>query len=98
MHPEQRPFELPDVLVELRGDEVQDLVGYLQAVAKGLHLEDGDAGLQVGRLDVNHQAGPEPAAQSLLDPAELLGRTVAGDDDLTLVLVEMVEGVEELGL
>jgi hypothetical protein len=69
-----------------------------EAVADCLELEDRHPRLEVGRLHVHDQAGPEAAAEPLLDPAELLGRPVGRDHDLPLVLVQVVERVEELGL
>src|SRR6266508_1187502 len=75
-HTEERALQFTDVVLELRGDEVQNVVGDRQAIAHHLELEDGDTSLQIGRLHVHHQARTEPAAKSLLDPPELLGRTV----------------------
>ena len=63
-----------------------------------LLAEDGDAGLEVGRLDVGDQAPLEPRAHAILEVRQLLGRQVGGDDDLLVGVVESVEGVEELFL
>src|ERR687887_421426 len=49
-HAEQSPLELADVLLETGGDEAQDVVGNLDAIAMGLQLQDGDPRLKVGRL------------------------------------------------
>src|SRR5260370_12183997 len=62
----------------------------------GLLLENGDARLEVGGLDIGDQAPLEARAEPLFDLGDLLGRAVAGDDDLLARLVEVVEGVEEL--
>ena len=77
---------------------MQDVVGDGEIIAKRFELEDRDAGLEVGRLHVDDEARAEPAAQPLFDAAQLLWRAVACDDDLALVLVQVVERVEELGL
>jgi hypothetical protein len=77
---------------------VLDIVGNVQMIPLGLELHDGDARLEVCRLDVHHKPGPEAAAQALFDAAQLLGRPVARDHDLSLVLVQVIERVEELGL
>jgi hypothetical protein len=61
-----------------------------------LALQDGDLGLEIGWLNVGDESPLEARAQAVFDVAELLGRTVAGDDDLLLLLVQRVEGVEEL--
>jgi hypothetical protein len=47
-------------------------------------------------LHVGHQPPLETAPESVLQLGDLLGRSVAGDDDLLLGVVERVEGVEEL--
>ena len=49
-------------------------------------------------MDVGDQSPLEAAAQAVFDLGQLLGRTVAGDDDLPHRLVQGVEGVEELFL
>jgi len=77
---------------------VQDVVGDGEPVAESFQLQDRDARLEVGRLHVHDQAAPEPAPEALLDPSEFLRWPVAGDHDLPFVLMEVVEGVEELRL
>jgi hypothetical protein len=56
----------------------------------------GDAGLEVGRLDVGDEAPLEAVAQSVLQRLQPLRRAVGGQDDLLVGVVEGVEGVEEL--
>ena len=68
----------------------------LTTPGQGLFLEDGDAGLQVRRLDVRHQPPGEAADQTVLDVLELRRLAVRADDDLFVPLVEGVERVEEL--
>src|SRR6185369_82050 len=58
--------------------------------------EDGDLGLEVGRLDVGDQAPFESRAKSLLECGDVLRLRVRREHDLLLVLVQRVEGVEEL--
>jgi hypothetical protein len=57
-------------------------------------LEDSHAGLEVGAgcRDQAHSKRSKP----LLDVGDLLGGAIAGEDDLAVGLVEVVEGVEEL--
>jgi hypothetical protein len=60
-----------------------------------LLAEDGDAGLEVGRLDVGDEAPLEATAHPVLEACQVLGCDVARDDDLLVVIVQGVEGVEE---
>src|SRR5919106_3506154 len=76
-------------------DEVHDLRGNRQAVGLGLHLKDGDAGLEVGGLDVGYEAPFEARTETLLESRDLLGGPVRCDDDLA-VWMKRVEGVKEL--
>ena len=94
--PGESPFQLADVLLDLVGDEGQDVLRDVAAGGAQLRLEDRQAGLEVGRLDVGDQAPLEPGAEAVLERRDLLGRPVGRDDDLLVDLVEGVEGVEEL--
>ena len=81
---------------DLGGDELQRLGRDLDLVALGLVAQDGQAGLQVGRLDVGDQAPLEPAAQPFLERGDGVGHAVGRDDDLLVRPVQGVERVEEL--
>ena len=50
--------------------------GTWTAIALGLVAQDGQAGLQVGRLDVGDQAPLEPAAQAFLERRDGVGHAV----------------------
>src|SRR5215216_5555756 len=91
----QGPFELPDIRRDLRGDERQHLVVYLEAVHDRLLAQDGDARLEVRGLDVGYQPPLEPAHETVLQGLYVLGVPVGGDNDMLVLLVERVEGVEE---
>ena len=71
-----------------------DVIG--QRALLGLRPEDRDAGLEVRRRQVGDEPPLEAAAQPLLEGQDRLGRPVGGQDDLLAVLVDRVEGVEEL--
>ena len=92
----QRALELPDVVLDVGRDELQDVVGHVLVLAEGLRAEDGQAGLEVGRVDLGDQAGEEAAAQAVLEGLDGLGRPVGGQDDLLGGALEVVVGVEEL--
>ena len=65
-------------------------------LAQGLGAQDGQAGLEVGRVDLGDEAGEEAAAQPVLERLDRLGRPVRGQDDLLGGGLEVVVGVEEL--
>ncbi len=62
----------------------------------GLLAEDRDPHLVVGRLHIGDQPTLEAGAHPVFEGGNRARRPVAGDDDLLAVLVERVEGVEEL--
>src|SRR5690606_24239502 len=61
----QRPLQFADVRGDVTSDVVDDLRWHLHAAVLGVHLEDGDAGLQFGRLDVGDEAPLETATQAV---------------------------------
>ena len=91
-------LELSDVVLDLFGDELNDVIGQVQFVIVRLALDDGDARLQVRWLDVCEEAPLEPGADPVFQVGDLLRRPVRSQDDLLLVLDQRVERVEELFL
>src|SRR5204862_7998575 len=90
-------LELADVVADIGGDERQDLGRDATEVLRlGLFTEDGEAGLELRRLDIGDEAPFEPGAQPVLEARDRLGRSVGGDHDLAAFAVELVERVEEL--
>src|SRR5699024_10608624 len=83
---------------ELAGDEVYDLVGDVQPENLRLPLDNRDPRLDIGRGDVRQQPRFKPGFQPVGDDLDVFGRTVGGDDDLLVVLVEVVKCMEELFL
>src|SRR3990170_5565720 len=93
----QRSLELADVPRDATGDERQHLgIRDVDPVSRHLLAEDGDARLEVGRLNVDDEAPLEARAEALLERGDVTRRTVRGQDDLPAGLVEGVERVEEL--
>ena len=90
-----RALELADIGFELGGDELADLVGEVDVEQLRLALDDGDARFDVGRLDVGDQILLKARAQTVGKGLDLLGRTVGGQHDLLVGVIERVEGVEE---
>ena len=61
-HPRERALELPDVGLDAARDQVGDVVGHPHPLDGGLLLQDRDAGLEVGGLDVGDQPPLESRA------------------------------------
>ena len=89
-------------LAHAGGDVVRDIGQY--RIGKGdppLHrfvFQQGHPEFIVRLLDVGGQALLEPGAQALLQAEHLMGRPVGGKHDLLFLLVQGVEGVEQLFL
>ncbi|MEZ5168100.1 MAG: hypothetical protein R2695_17040 [Acidimicrobiales bacterium] len=62
----------------------------------GLLAEDGEAGFEIGTLDVGDQAPLEPVAEAILEGRHRAGGPIRREHDLLVVLVQLVERVEEL--
>ena len=88
-------LEVADALIYVLGDEVDNGLGDVEAVAANLHLQDVAAQVHVGALQLGQQAPLEARQQALLHALQRHGRAVAGEDELAAVLVEVVEDVEE---
>jgi hypothetical protein len=65
-HPDQGAFELPDVVLHVGGDELEHVGRDRGLFPVRLLAQDGQAGLELGRLHVGDQAPLEPAAQAVL--------------------------------
>ena len=63
----ERALELADVGADVAGDEERDLGGQRDALALGLALQDGDLGLEIGRLDVDDESPLEARAQTVFE-------------------------------
>ena len=95
---DQRAFQFAHVRLGLGRHEGPHVVRQLDAFRFGLLVQDGHLGLEIGRLDVGHQSPFEARAQTLHQAGNVLRRRIARDHDLLLVVVQFVEGVEELFL
>ena len=94
---DQGALERTDVLGDPAGDQLEHGgVGDRDLVQRGALAQDRDPGGEVRCGDVGHQSGLEPLAQTRLDPDQRPREPVTGDHELAAVLVERVEGVEEL--
>ena len=91
-------FELADVRANALGDEERHFLRRSASLVLRLLAKDGHFGLEIGRLDVGGESPLESRAQPLFERGDLFRRTIGGEDDLLLRLVERVERVEELFL
>ena len=94
--PVERALELADVADDLARDELQHVGADVDVLLLGLGAQDRDARLEVGRRQVGDEAPFEAAAQPFLERRDQLRRPVGREHDLLAVLVDRVEGVEEL--
>ena len=76
--------------------KLHDFLRQLHAHELGLLLQDGQAHLDVGRLQVGDQPPLEAGHQPMLEVLNFAGRPVAGQHDLLVRLVQRVERVKEL--
>src|SRR5688572_5388710 len=76
----------------------RDIARQVEAVDLRLLFEDGDARFHVGRLEIGDQSPLEPIAEPLLEPWDVLRNLVRSEDNLSVRLMERVEGVEEFFL
>ena len=98
--PNECPFELPDVGRHLRCHVFQDFRADLEFFALCFLTQDGDAGFEVWGLHVGDEPPLEPRPHPVFEPGEVFWRQVARDDDLFIMVVQRIEGMEErlLGL
>ena len=62
--------------------ELQHVVPHHDVFAHGLLAQDGDTGFDVRLLYVGDEAPLKAAAKALLQPGDVLGGLVGGEDDL----------------
>src|SRR5688500_3280865 len=94
----QRAFQLAHVGRDAVGKELQLLVRNRHARLFGARLQDAQAQLVGGRVDVGDQTPAEAGAHALLQSFEVGRRLVGREHDLAVLVSEGVEGVEELFL
>ena len=96
-HARERALELADVRRHAPGDGRQQLgIGDAHVVGRHALVQDRDARLDVGRLDVDEQAPLEARAQAVGQLGDLARRAVGAQHELPAARVQRVEGVEEL--
>ena len=94
----EHAFEVTHAGIDSAGDVGDHLLGNLQAVVADLAAQDVAAHFLAGAFQLSQQAPLEARQQPLLHALQGHGRTVAGQDELALVLMQMVEDMEECQL
>ena len=88
-------LDLADVVRDIFGDVIHDVLRQLDAQLQRLFARDDEARLVIGRLDIHDKAPLEAGAQPVLQTDHVAGNAVGRQDDLTLILVERVERMEK---
>src|SRR3990170_2296589 len=94
--PDERPLELPDVVLDHGGKKEGDVRGKRNLVGLRLPVQDRESRLQVRRLNVRHESPLEAGLDPLLEIGDLLRELVAGHDDLLPGGVQVIEGMKKL--
>src|SRR5436305_3882291 len=94
----QSTFEFSHVALRFRCNKDANILGQENTLRFGLLVENGHFRLEIGSLNVYQQAPFKPGAQSLDETGKLARSRVARNHQLLLVIVEFIEGVEELFL
>ena len=89
-------LQLTDIVFELARDVGSDILRHREAETFRLAADDRHAGLKIGRLDICQKTPLKAGAEPVLQCFDLLGRAVAGEDDLLIAFVKRIKGVEEL--
>lgn len=95
---DEAAFEFADIGCYVRSNEIDHLLREVEAVFLALLVEDGDARLEIGGLDVSSQARLEPRDQTVIKTLELLWGNVRRQDNLFAQLIQRVEGMEKVVL
>ena len=78
--------------------EERHIVGKPNALHLRLTTKDGNFRFQIRRFDVGNQSPFETRVEPFLNFGYLARRTIGGQDDLLLPVIERVEGVKKLFL
>lgn len=88
-------FQLSHTALGILCDILHHFIRECQTVAAYLRLEDGLAQLRVGLFHLGHHAPFKSRQHAVFNAFEEHWRTVAGDDELAAILLQMVEDVEK---
>ena len=91
-------FEVADISVDVLGDVFDSFIFDFGAGKFGFGAENGAFVLKLGELNIESATHGETAGETFIDGFDLGGETVAGDDDLFVELIEVIENVEKFFL
>src|SRR5438270_2713555 len=94
----QRAFQFADVRLNRSRDVFSDVIRQREAIVLRFLLQNSDFCFQVGRLDIRDQSPFKTGAQSFLNGVDVFRQAIRGNNNLLLLLVKRVEGVEKLFL
>jgi hypothetical protein len=95
---DESAFKAANIGSDTIGQEIDDVVRQLDAHELRLFVENGEAHFDIRRLQIGDQTPFEAGNEAMFEILDLAGRTVAGQDDLLMALVQGVEGVKEFFL
>ena len=86
---------MPDVIGDVVGDVIADVVSQIQTQRDGLVFENGHTGFIIRRLNISQKTPFKTGFQPILQGQHIAGLPVGGHDDLLMLLVELIEGMEK---
>lgn len=89
-------LELADVVLNLAGNEKNDIFREVPPLRAALLLENGTPGFEVRGLDIGEQTLHEPRSETFFKPLDVRRATIRGEHNLTSGTLKGVEGMEEL--
>ena len=92
----ERAFQLTNRRFKARSNQFEHRAIDFRAIRGSLLHQNRNARFEIWRLDVRDEAALEAGTQAILQGGQLLWRTVGGQDDLFVGLVQRIKGMEEL--
>ena len=91
-------FQFANVGGVFLGDEFDDFGREIELVGFYLAVENGAASLKIGWADIDNHALTTARFEPVGEVGDARWRTIGADDDLLVVLLERIKGVEEFFL
>ncbi len=94
----QRALKLADIRGDLVREELGNLLRHVDFQLVSLRLQDAEAQLIAGRVNIGHQTPAEAGTKTLFQTFEAGRALVGGNDDLAVLVNQRIESMEELFL